>query len=311
LFGSTGIIGKTNSASYKGDYILVARVGANAGYLNRVNSTFGVTDNTLIISIDKSKSVDFVYYTLEYLCLNKLIFGSGQPLITGGQLKSLGLFVPSKSEQSKIASFLSLLEDRISTQIQIIEELETFIVGVADSLFDDTRYLFEKSPLSMLCQIKKGEQINSLNLSVNGEYYVMNGGIVPSGYQTEYNSEADTISISEGGNSCCYVQYNSSKFWSGGHCYTLINVNLKVSNKYLYYYLKNQEKNIMALRVGSGLPNIQKRELENVEIKYPSIEKQQKIVKVLNSLSGKIETERNLLSAYQKQKKCLLNQMFI
>ena len=71
-----------------------------------------------------------------------------------------------------------------------------------------------------MAEIIKGQQINGSELSDSGKYYVMNGGIAPSGYYDSYNSEADTISISEGGNSCGYVQYNSSEFWSGGHCYT-------------------------------------------------------------------------------------------
>ncbi len=42
---------------------------------------------------------------------------------------------------------------------------------------------------------------------------VMNGGIMPSGYYDDYNElRLGTISISEGGNSCGYVQYNKSKF---------------------------------------------------------------------------------------------------
>ena len=89
LYGSTGIIGKTVSYSFEGDYLLVARVGANAGLLTRTNGIFGVTDNTLVISLIDDKTTDFIYYLLERIALNKLVFGSGQPLITGGQLKSL------------------------------------------------------------------------------------------------------------------------------------------------------------------------------------------------------------------------------
>lgn len=135
LYGSTGIIGKTNRASYKGDYILVARVGANAGFLNRVNSKFGVTDNTLVISLEKTQSVDFIYYILENFGLNKLIFGSGQPLITGGQLKNLELSFPTLEEQQKIASCLSSLDALITTQAEKIEQLKLHKKGLMQGLF--------------------------------------------------------------------------------------------------------------------------------------------------------------------------------
>ena len=37
LYGSTGIIGKTDEACYEGNLVLVARVGANAGFLQIIN----------------------------------------------------------------------------------------------------------------------------------------------------------------------------------------------------------------------------------------------------------------------------------
>jgi type I restriction enzyme S subunit len=136
LYGSTGIIGKTDSASYIGDYILVARVGANAGLLNRAKGIFGVTDNTLVLDLKKNDSTDFIQYTLEKIRLNKLVFGSGQPLITGGQLKSLLLLIPnSEEEQKKIASCLSCLDALITAQAEKIEQLKLHKKGLMQGLF--------------------------------------------------------------------------------------------------------------------------------------------------------------------------------
>ena len=69
--------------------------------------------------------------------------------------------------------------------------------------------------LADICDIVKGKQVNGEFLTDSGNYYVMNGGIEPSGYYDDYNTEANTISISEGGNSCGYVQFNTTPFWSG------------------------------------------------------------------------------------------------
>ena len=124
-------------------------------------------------------------------------------------------------------------------------------------------------------------------------------------------SDTEIISISEGGNSCGYVQYNYTKFWSGGHCYTLKNIDKIIKNKYLYYYLKANENKIMALRVGSGLPNIQKSTLEKFEVKIPNLYEQEKVVLTLESLSNKITVESKLLEQYEMQKKHLLQNLFI
>ena len=89
--------------------------------------------------------------------------------------------------------------------------------------------------LRNVATIKKGDQINASRLTESGKYYVLNGGIVPSGYYSEYNTDENTISISEGGNSCGYVNLNKEKFWSGGHNYTLQNV--RINNNFLFAYL--------------------------------------------------------------------------
>lgn len=139
----------------------------------------------------------------------------------------------------------------------------------------------------------------------------MNGGIIPSGYLDTYNTPANVISISEGGNSCGYVQYNSVPFWSGGHCYTLMDQGQAINYKFLYHYLKYRESDIMALRIGSGLPNIQKKDLDRFLIPDIHIIQQNRNVKILDKITSKIEFERQLAVKYEEQKSYLLSSMFI
>lgn len=224
-------------------------------------------------------------------------------------LSKVLLNVPSIHEQEKISQFINYIDERIETQSKIIEKLESLIKGIYEKLFNisDADYV----PLSSIAKIQKGQQINGEELSEQGRYYVMNGGIVPSGYLDSYNTPANTISISEGGNSCGYVQYNSVPFWSGGHCYTLIESGLSFNYKYLYYYLKYKEQSIMALRIGSGLPNIQKKDLERFPILNICRKEQNKMVCMLDELSTKICTERKIVINYEEQKKYLLSNLFI
>ena len=215
---------------------------------------------------------------------------------------------PIPEEKEKLGVFLELINDRIETQSKIIEEQETLLNSLADKMFLQNNF---SSQLSELVNIEKGKQLNADTLSETGDYYVMNGGITPSGYYSEYNVPAGAISISEGGNSCGYVQFNEKPFWSGGHCYSLQCRTNLVDYKYIYYYLKTKEADVMALRIGSGLPNIQKKDIEKFTITYPSLQLQKQFVKTLDALSGKINTEKNLLEKYCQQKSYLLSKMFI
>lgn len=120
LFGSTGQIGSCLNPEYDGDAILIARVGANAGKLSFVSGQYGVSDNTIIVKLKPQNNIHFFKYWLTYQNLNSLVFGSGQPLITGTQLKELLLPAPYINEQTAIANVLS------DTDV-LITELEKLI----------------------------------------------------------------------------------------------------------------------------------------------------------------------------------------
>ena len=133
--------------------------------------------------------------------------------------------------------------------------------------------------------------------------------MTPSGYTEIYNTKANTISISEGGNSCGFVAFNDQKFWSGGHNYTLSQ--LKIDVRYLYQNLKKQEPFIMSLRVGSGLPNVQKSRLSEVKISYPKkLDEQGKVAAFLTDVDYLITLHQRKLDLLKNMKISLLNKMF-
>ncbi len=225
------------------------------------------------------------------------------------ELKKIFIFYPSIQEQRKISAFIDKIDERIEIQNKIISKYETLIKGLCDMIFPS----IEGSilPLKAIVSIEKGQQINGMSLAKTGKYYYLNGGIAPSGYIDDYNTSEETISISEGGNSCGFVSYNLQKFWSGGHCYTLKIMAEQCRSKYLFFYLKYKEKDIMQLRVGSGLPNIQKKSLENFNVKLPNYKKQCFVERVFEVVTAKKEIENALLERFQSQKKFLLSKMFI
>ena len=117
LFGSTGLISRTNIYVYEGDYILIARVGANAGFTYRVNGKFDVSDNTLIVTIIKNNTIniDYLYHCLIEQNLNKYAKGGGQPLVTSGELKNISIPIPSLAIQQSIVEKLDAFESLISS----------------------------------------------------------------------------------------------------------------------------------------------------------------------------------------------------
>lgn len=310
VYGGNGLRGFTESYNHDGDYILIGRQGALCGNIRKVTGKTYVTEHAIAVCASKENETTFLQYLFQKMKLGQYSDQSAQPGLAVNKLLRLNINVPSKIEQAKIAKILSLIDERIITQNKIIEKYESLIQAIYQELFSNQQG--EEYSLSELVEIIKGQQINGNELSENGKYYVMNGGIMPSGYYDDYNTEAGTISISEGGNSCGYVQYNSSKFWSGGHCYTLhIKPAAPISTLFLFHFLKWKETDIMTLRIGSGLPNIQKKDLSKVSIIVPTLDKQQRIMTLLSTFQMKIEHEDMYAINLNKQKQYLLSQMFI
>ena len=171
---------------------------------------------------------------------------------------------------------------------------------------------WEDKYLSNICSIQKGKQLNKSELTSHDLYPVINGGQEPSGYTDIWNVEGNSITISEGGNSCGFVNFIKQKFWSGGHCYTLTALNDDISKSCLYQLLKFNEVKIMKLRVGSGLPNIQKSALSEFMVGFPiSIKEQIKIANSLTAIDDKITVTQIQLKAVKQYKQGLLQQMFV
>lgn len=77
ILGSTSIIGYDNDFDYDGDFILTARVGANAGTLYKYAGKVKITDNTVFI---KSENLNFIYYLLVNFELKNLHLVQGNRL---------------------------------------------------------------------------------------------------------------------------------------------------------------------------------------------------------------------------------------
>ncbi len=139
--------------------------------------------------------------------------------------------------------------------------------------------------LGEVINILKGKQLNKDLLLDYGEYPVMNGGIHASGYWNEYNTDYPKIIISQGGASAGYVNYMTSKFWAGAHCYAIELNSEKLNYKFLYYFLKNSQTILMKSQFGAGIPALNKADIETLTIPIPPLEIQQEIVKILDQFS--------------------------
>ncbi len=234
--------------------------------------------------------------------------------ISKDNLKKIKIPVPPLPEQEKIAKILGCWDDGIEKLSRLIEQKKLLKKGLMQRLLTGKQRLpgfstpWNKVKLKNICDISKGEQLGRLEMTETGVYPVINGGISKSGLTDSYNREKDTITISEGGNSCGFVAFMKERFWCGGHCYALSN--LQTNLHFLFQILKSKESDIMKLRVGSGLPNIQKSSLDAFSLHIPTdISEQKAIASILSKADEEIDLLTRKLDLLQSQKKGLMQQL--
>lgn len=156
--------------------------------------------------------------------------------------------------------------------------------------------------LGKVCSIQNGEQLNKEGLSSDKALYpVMNGGINSSGYWEEFNTPANTIIISQGGASAGYTQFMEKPFWAGAHCYVVSLLGEETNQKYLYYFIKDNQYKLISTQQGAGIPSMSKKVFYDLLIPLPPLPVQQEIVRILDSMTALIANLDAEIAARQQQ----------
>ena len=159
----------------------------------------------------------------------------------------------------------------------------------------------EWKKLGEVANIDLGTQLNKTEMLADGLYPVYNGGINPSGFYNDYNTAENSIAISQGGASAGYVNYVSTKFWAGAHCFVVKPIEDSIiNNRFLYFYLKNIQQKIQEAKHGAGIPGLNRNKLKSIPIPIPPLPIQEEIVKILDTFT---ELEAELQAELEARKK--------
>ena len=217
-------------------------------------------------------------------------------------------YVPKeKKEQTKIATLLHLIDERISTQNKIIEKLQSLIKGIRAHLTQQVGGDFVY--LSEIAQIYQPQTISLSELTKEGYLVYGANGVI--GKYREYNHQTEQICITCRGNTCGVVNYTQPKSWITGNAMVINTDDFKekVFKRYLYHYLSAY--NFNSIISGSGQPQIVRSPLEKLRIALPTMQQQINIAKTLDKFQEKIDANAYTLKLYLWQKEYLLQQMFI
>ena len=224
-------------------------------------------------------------------------------------IKNTTISYPSLEEQTKIASFLSCLDEKIAVQNKIIEDLK--ILKKELNSFLICRLTNGKEPNCKIEDVIDYEQptsyiVNSDKYIVDGETPVLTAN---KAFFLGYTNEKDGIYDK----SDCIIfddftldfKYVDFPFKVKSSAIKILKAKRFIELRYFYEYL-------LFLNLTT---NEHKRhyisEIATLPLYLPSIKEQERVLNVLNAISSKITVEEKYKTALQAQKKHLLNAMFI
>lgn len=337
ILGSTNVIGYDDAYDYDGNFILTARVGANAGQLYQYSGKVKITDNTVFLMSDRSQ---FIYYALTHFDLRRLSFGTGQPLVKSSELQKLKLCVPvSKSEQEKIGEIFNNIDNIITLHQRKLEKLKLTKKALLRKLFPQNGSKFpelrfkeftdawEKRKLGDLAEIVRGASPRPISdpkwfdndsdvgwlriadvTAQDGRIRYLEQKISELGQEKTRVIKTPhlllSIAATVGKSVINYVS-------TGVHDGFLIFLNPKFNILYTFWWLEMfREKWNKYGQPGSQV-NLNSDLVKNQDINIPNEKEQEKISLFLESLDKIITLHQCKLEMLKNVKKGLLQKMFV
>ena len=312
LISINGTIG--NIAKYNNENVML---GKSVGYFNFEENS------------------DFLYFVLQTSPVQEHFKSE----LTGSTIKNLSLKtlretnlrLPSQDEQQKVASFLSLIDERITTQSKILEQLETLIKNVSEKIFSQNIKFkkFEKKwEVKTLGEILI--EINERTINSN-QYRVLSSTAKGLFYQSDYFKK-EVASKDNAGYKILKINqlvFSPQNLWLGNinvnttyeigivsPSYKVFSFNEKAIVSYCKYFLKSSKMMFEYEQCSEQGASIVRRNLNmdlflNIPILLPKLEEQIQISSFLTKIDQKIQTEKAILEQLEIQKKYLLQQMFV
>ena len=314
--------------------VLVTCIGSTIGKMGMTATEMSTNQQINSIVVDSQYDNHFVYYALQSRFPRYLTSVAVQavPIMSKSSFEKLQNYRTTFKEQKKIGALLNLIDERISTQIRIIDKLKSLMKGLND-------YLQNSVPLSYSLSFSDiGEDYSGLSgksaedfgsgkpyityVSIYANCFVDDDSCgkvsVERGEKQNVVQKGDMLFTlsSETPEEVCYgavYSGNSTETYLNSFCFGIRNTEGKVFSPYMAYFFNSNRfrREVYPLAQGSTRFNLQKSDFLQKQFSYPSIDDQHRIFKILNAYDNKLKVENQILAHYQHQKEFLLRNLFI
>jgi len=156
--------------------------------------------------------------------------------------------------------------------------------------------------LSEVATVQNGRRVTKSTMEASpGKYTVWHGGEKPMGVYSKSNCEANTTLIANTG-SIGYTQWTDEACWCSDACTMVKSKDTDILlDKYIYYYLMDNNYTIQGYKRIAGIPTLDVDRLRKFRIPIPPIEVQEEIVEILDTFTELIAELTAEIALRQKQ----------
>lgn len=242
-----------------------------------------------------------------------LMQGTKVTSVSKSAIKDTYIVVPSKSEQTRIATALSNIDTLISELGRLIEKKRAIKQGAIQQLLTGKQRLkgfsepWVEKKLGEICDVKRGVRVTRESLIEEGEYPVFQNTNFPLGYYDKFNVAANTPFVIVGG-SAGLVGFSSQEYWAADDCAYFDNCK-KLDLVYLYYNLLFLQNEIKRHVRTASVPRLDRKNIEDLVLPIPPLREQSAIASVFTSMDNEISALEAKREKYSSIKQGMMQQL--
>ena len=241
--------------------------------------------------------------------------------------------LPSEQEQSKIASFLQSLDERIAAQEKLVASLKKYKRGVVRTLLSPKHCSIKNvkwttSRIGDIGIFIKGAPLSKADISLEGTPFILYGELyttyseVISNVVRKTQASVDKQYYSQIGDVIIPTSGETPEEISTASCVMLTDIILagdlniyrctQVDGRIMSYILNHVVNDRIArIAQGKSIVHVQAAEISKIEITYPDPFSQKTIIAILAVISDRIDQSNAELRLLNELRKALLQKLFI
>ena len=303
----------TNVVSFTYGDILISNIRPYLKKVWKASIDGGCSSDVLVMKANDKINNDYLHYVIaNNRFINFVMNGAKGVKMPRGDKEQMKTYIislpPMVKEQNKIATFLSLLDERIATQNKIIDKLESLIKGIRKDIFKRLRKDFGFN--SVIGSVLKYEQpqqyiVNDTDYTTAGIPVLTANKAFILGYTTEKQGiydKGDCIIFDDFTLDCKYVNF---PFKVKSSAIKILTAQSNAVLRYTFEYLKyinlsteEHKRHYIA-------------EVQNENFILPDTQTIESIARLFGLLTLQKDNAYKQKELFESEKQYLLRQMFI